>query len=560
MSIRGLGVISDAVLELGPGLTVVTGETGAGKTMVVTGLGLLLGARADAGAVRTGTDAAVVEGRFVVGAGSSVAERAAEAGAELDDDVLIVVRSVAAGGRSRAHLGGRSVPVGVLGEIADDLVAVHGQSEQVLLRSPGRQREAVDAFAGEPVTVPLRAYADAWTRWREVGAQLEEVVGHARERRAEAERLRHDLEEVEHVDPQAGEDVDLAAEAERLSHAEDLRAAATVAHSALVGDELDPTGAPDVSALLEGARRSLDAAGEHDPALASLAGRLAEAGFGVTDVALELSGYLQSLEADPARLQVVQERRSELAGLTRKHSGDVDAVLTWTARAAQRLVELEGDDDRVGALEAERAELGPRLEDLSAQLHGARVAAAARLGAAATTELADLAMPHAVLDVEVRRTDTLGPHGSDEVTLLLTPHAGAPARAIARGASGGELSRVMLALEVTLAGTDPVPTFVFDEVDAGVGGRAAVEIGRRLAALATSSQVLVVTHLPQVAAFADRHLVVVKADDGRVTESGVQALDDGGRVRELARMLAGQEDSETAQAHAAELLASARRP
>ena len=451
------------------------------------------------------------------------------------------------------------MPVGVLGEIADDLVAVHGQSEQVLLRSPARQREAVDAFAGERVAAPLRAYAEAWTRWREVGTQLEEVVGHARARRAEAERLRVDLEEVEQVAPLAGEDTALAAESERLSHAEDLRSAAAVSHAALVGDELETAGAPDVTGLLEGARRGLETAGEHDPALAVLAGRLAEAGFAVSDVALELSGYLQSLEADPARLQAVQERRSALGVLTRKHAGDVDAVLEWTAGAAQRLVELDGDDDRVGALEAERTELGDRLAELAATLHDARADAAARLGAAATTELAELAMPHAVLDVEVRRTPALGPHGADEVTLMLTPHAGSPSRPIARGASGGELSRVMLALEVTLAGTDPVPTFVFDEVDAGVGGRAAVEIGRRLAALATTAQVLVVTHLPQVAAFADRHMVVVKSGDGRVTFSGVQALDDEGRVRELARMLAGQEHSDTAQAHAAELLATARR-
>ena len=559
MRIRGLGVISDAVLELGPGLTVLTGETGAGKTMVVTGLGLLLGDRADGGAVRAGTSSAVVEGRFVVVGGSPVAQRAADAGGELDDGVLIVARSVAAGGRSRAHLGGRSVPVGALTEVADDLVAVHGQSEQVLLRSPARQREALDAFAGEAVAVPLAAYAAAWARSREVGALLEEVLGHVRERAAEAERLRLDLEEIEAVDPQPGEDAALAGQAERLAHAEDLRAAAAGARTALAGDEADATPVPDATALIEAARRSLHAVREHDPALATLADRLTEAGYAVADVGLELAGYSSSLDADPTRLQTVQERRSELATLTRKHAGDVDAVLAWSAAAAQRLGELDGDDDRTGALQAERSELESRLQELAATLHDARAEAAGRLGVATTAELTELAMPHALLEVEVRRGGTLGPHGADEVTLLLTPHAGAPARAIARGASGGELSRVMLALEVTLAGTDPTPTFVFDEVDAGVGGRAAVEIGRRLARLAADAQVLVVTHLPQVAAFADRHLVVVKADDGRVTESGVRLLDDEGRVRELARMLAGQEDSETAQAHAAELLAGARR-
>ena len=559
MRIRHLGVISDAVLQLGPGLTVVTGETGAGKTMVVTGLGLLLGARADAGAVRAGASSAVVEGRFVVGNTSPVAERAAEAGGEMDDDTLIVARSVASSGRSRAHLGGRSVPVGVLTEVADDLVAVHGQSEQVLLRSPARQREALDAFAGDAVAVPLAAYADAWARWRQVSAVLSDVVSHANERAAEAARLRLDLEEVETVDPQPGEDAALAAQSERLAHAEDLRAAAGGAHVALVGDDLDATSAPDAMSLLANARRALDAVRDHDPALAALSDRLTEAGHVVADVALELSGYTQSLEADPARLHTVQQRRALLDTLTRKHGRDVDGVLAWSAAAAQRLVELESDDDRVDALTAEQAELDQRLAALAGTLHEARAEAAARLGAAATGELTELAMPHARLDVEVIPTDTLGPHGSDDVSLLLTPHAGAPRRPIARGASGGELSRVMLALEVTLAGTDPVPTFVFDEVDAGVGGRAAVEVGRRLAALASTAQVIVVTHLPQVAAFADRHLVVVKSEDGQVTESGVAHLDDKGRVVELARMLAGQEDSEAARKHAAELLAGARR-
>jgi len=560
MRIRHLGVISDAVLVLGPGLTVVTGETGAGKTMVVTGLGLLLGARADAGAVRTGASSAVVEGAFVVGSASKVAERAADAGGEMDDDTLIVARSVASSGRSRAHLGGRSVPVGVLTDVADDLVAVHGQSEQVLLRSPARQREALDAYAGEAVAVPLVAYVEAWARWREVGATLDDVVSHATERAAEARRLRADLEEIEGIDPQPGEDTALAAETLRLAHAEDLRAAAGGAHVALVGDELDATPAPDATALLASARRALDAVRDHDPALAELSDRLTEAGLVVSDVALELSAYSESLEADPARLQAAQERRSVLAALTRKHDADTDGVLAWSGTAAQRLLELDDDDDRVATLTAERDELTGRLGDLAATLHDARAEAAARLGAAATTELSDLAMPHAVLEVEVSRTDGLGPHGADDVSLLLTPHAGAPRRPIARGASGGELSRVMLALEVTLAGTDPVPTFVFDEVDAGVGGRAAVEVGRRLAVLATTAQVIVVTHLPQVAAFADRHLVVVKSDDGQVTESGVSHLDDEGRVVELARMLAGQEDSDAARAHAAELLAGARRP
>jgi DNA repair protein RecN (Recombination protein N) len=556
--IRSLGVIADAALELGPGLTVVTGETGAGKTMVVTALGLLMGERADAGAVRSGDRAAVVEGRFAVPADGRVAARAADAGAELDDGSLIVTRTVAAGGRSRAHLGGRSAPVGVLAEIADDLVAVHGQSEQVLLRSPARQREVVDAYAGADVAGPLAEYTSAWTRRQAVTAELDEITTRARERAQEADLLRLGLEEVAAVEPQPGEDAELLGQWQRLSHAEDLRTAAAAAHAALAGDPALGDPGPDATGLVDTARRALDAVRDHDPELASLADRVAEAGYLLADAATELSAYAESVDADPARLAAVEERRAALTALTRKYAPDVDGVLTWAEQAAGRLAELEGDDERVDELRAELAGLQARLESLADRLHAARDAAGTRLADAVTVELTQLAMPHARLHVDVRRRDQLGPHGADDVTLLLSPHAGAEPRPLGRGASGGELSRVMLALEVVLAGTDPVPTFVFDEVDSGVGGRAAVEIGRRLARLARTSQVLVVTHLPQVAAFADRHLVVAKSDDGQVTESGVAHLDDEDRVRELARMLAGQEESDSARAHAEELLAAAR--
>ena len=556
--IRSLGVIEDAVLELGPGLTVVTGETGAGKTMVVTALGLLLGERADAGAVRSGDSAAVVEGRFVVPSDGRVVTRAAEAGAELDDGALIVARTVAAGGRSRAHVGGRSAPVALLQELADDLVAVHGQSEQVLLRSPARQREVVDTFAAEEVSGPLAAYREAWARAQQVRADLEDITTRARERAQEADLLRLGLEEVAAVDPRPGEDAELRAEWERLSYSEDLRAAATAAHGALAGDPELPEPGPDAAALVDGARRHLDLVRDHDPQLAGLADRLAEVGYLLSDVATELSGYAGTVEADPARLRVVEERRAALTTLTRKYGEDVDAVLAWSAAAAQRHAELQGDDDRVGALRDELAGLQERLSGLADQLHEARTRAGTRLAAEVSEELTQLAMPHARLEVDVRRREQLGPHGGDEVGLLLAPHAGADPRPVGRGASGGELSRVMLALEVVLAGSDPVPTFVFDEVDSGVGGRAAVEIGRRLARLSRRAQVLVVTHLPQVAAFAERHLVVAKTDDGHVTASDVAVLDEESRVRELARMLAGQEESDAARAHAEELLAAAR--
>ncbi|MEJ5914238.1 DNA repair protein RecN [Pseudokineococcus sp. 1T1Z-3] len=569
--IRDLGVIDASTLELGPGLTVLTGETGAGKTMVVTSLGLLLGERADAGAVRAGARSALVEGRFSVPGGSGAAVRAAEAGAELEEagagpegrprEELLVARSVAAGGRSRAHVGGRAVPNGLLGELADDLVAVHGQSEQVLLRSPRRQREVVDASAGDAVAVPLARYREVFERHRAVRAELEKIRTRGRERAQEADLLRHGLRRVEQVAPTPGEDVALAAEADRLTHAEDLRLAAATAAGALTGDE-DGGRAGGASAVVavEAARRALEGVRAHDAGLAALADRLAEVSVLVVEAGADAAAHLASLEADPARLAAVQERRAELAALVRTYADDADGVLAWAQQASVRLLALDGDDDRGEALAAQEGELAAEAEQLADVLHAARVDAGDRLAQAATAELAALAMGGARLVVRVSRTEQLTPAGGDEVALLLAAHSGAEPRPLARGASGGELSRVMLALEVVLAAADPVETFVFDEVDAGVGGRAAVEVGRRLAALAERAQVIVVTHLPQVAAFADAHLLVEKSGDGQVVASGVRALDDAGRVAELARMLAGQGTSSSARAHAAELLEGARRP
>ncbi|MGW1672187.1 DNA repair protein RecN [Streptomyces sp. NPDC002324] len=569
MRIRSLGVIDDAVVELSPGFTAVTGETGAGKTMVVTSLGLLLGGRADAALVRIGAKNAVVEGRITVPEGGSAILRAEEAGAELDDGALLISRTVSAEGRSRAHLGGRSVPVGVLAELADELVAVHGQTDQQGLLKLSRQRAALDRYAGDAVAVPLTKYGEAYRRLRAVAGELDEIVTRARERAQEADMLRYGLDEIAGVEPRAGEDVELAEEAERLGHAEALASAATAAHAALAGNPEDPEGV-DAATLVAGANRALEAVRSHDPALAALAERIGEIGILLGDVAGELAGYADDLDADPLRLAAVEERRAALTALTRKYGQDMTAVLSWAEEGAQRLTELDGDDERIEELTAERDALRGELGGLAQALTDARTEAADRFAAAVTAELASLAMPHARVSFEIRQSDdpegvevdgrtvAYGPSGVDEVELLLAPHPGAPPRPIAKGASGGELSRVMLAVEVVFAGTDPVPTYLFDEVDAGVGGKAAVEIGRRLARLARSAQVVVVTHLPQVAAFADRQLLVEKTNDGSVTRSGVKVLEGEERVRELSRMLAGLEDSQTARAHAEELLAAAR--
>ena len=565
--IRGLGVIDDAVLELAPGLTAVSGETGAGKTMVVQGLGLLFGGRADAGRVRPGAVRAVVEGRLVVPPDSPAVERALDAGGQLDDGALLISRSVGADGRSRAHLGGRSVPVGVLAELSDALVAVHGQSDQQRLLQPARQRGALDRFGGEPLLALRERYRERWDRWRDVRNRLERLTAEAEERRREAELLRLGLAEVESVAPQPGEDAALRAEIRRLDAADELRAAAGQASLALSGG--DDADAPDAVSLLTAARRALESAASCDPTLSELAQRVAEAAYLAGDVAADVAGYADRVEVDPVRLAAAQDRLAALTALVRRHGEDVDAVLGWAQHASRRLLELDGTDDLRAALVHERDELADEVGGLAARLTEARTAAAERFGAAVTAELADLAMPHARVTARLsargeagglrvgERELAAGPHGVDDVELLLAPHPGAPPRPLSRGASGGELSRVMLAVEVVFAGADPVPVLVFDEVDAGVGGRAAVEVGRRLARLARDHQVVVVTHLPQVAAFADAHLQVVKSDDGSVTRSGVVRLDDAGRVAELSRMLAGL-DSGLARGHAEELIASSR--
>lgn len=554
--ITGLGVIEDATLDLDPGFTAVTGETGAGKTMVVTGVSLLLGGRADSGLVRHGVRRARVEGR-ARGVPLAVEKQVEERGGELEDGELLIARELSGEGRSRAFLGGASVPVSVLSEVSADLVAIHGQADQWRLLQPSRQRETLDTYAGEPALGPLSEYATAYRRSREVEAELGDLVSRQRDRLAEADLLRFGLDEIAKAEPLSGEDVELAAEEERLAYADGLRTAATTAAAALTSEDLDAARPTDILGLLAQVKQLLDAEREHDPKLAELADRATELGYLAADLAGELSSYAADVETDPARLAVVSERRSVLTGLTRKYGdGTVDGVLAWAETSADRLAELDGSDERIEQLTAEQEELRTRLAELAATISAERRDAAAKLGAAVTGELAGLAMPHAVLTVEVHEAAP-GPYGADEIEFCFSANPGSPSRPLQKAASGGELSRVMLALEVILSDTHPVPTLVFDEVDAGIGGRAAVEVGKRLARLAEKAQVIAVTHLPQVAAFADRHHVVRKSDDGSVTTSGLEALDDEARLRELSRMMAGLEDSDAAQAHAEELLALA---
>jgi len=577
LRITGLGVIDDTTLRLTGGMNVITGETGAGKTMVVTGLGLLFGGRADAGRVRADPGRAVVEGRLRLHGtlADSVQTRISDAGAEVDDDGSILLsRTVTIEGRSRAHVGGRSMPVAMLTEVGEQVVAVHGQSDQLRLLRPAEQRTQLDRFAGPEHEKLLESYREAFGRWRAVVDDLADRRRNARARTQEADLLKLGLDEISRVDPQSGEDEELRDEVQRLEHAEGLRTAAALAAQALAGGAEGGDDEPDATQLIGAARRTLEAQASVDPKLGELAARIEEAATLVGDVSAELSAYLGLLDADPARLEVIYERRAALRALTRKYADDVEGVIAWAEHARTRLAALDTSDELLEELDKERLRLAGTVGELAARLTAARLDAAGRFAEQVSVELAGLAMPHSRVEVAVvARTAgrdeptvtvdgaelAVGPDGADDVELRLLAHPGAPSLPLQKGASGGELSRVMLAIEVVFAGAGGPPTLVFDEVDAGVGGQAAVEIGRRLARLARTHQVLVVTHLPQVAAFADRHLVVAKDTGGAITTSGVRIVEETERARELARMLAGLPDSDLGIAHAEELLAVAGR-
>ena len=578
--IEALGAINSATAEFDRGLTVLTGETGTGKTMVVTGLNLLGGARADATRVRSGSARAVVEGRFTtddLDAQTVVAveEVLESTGADRDDDgSVIALRSVNRDGPSRAYLGGRSVPAKILTTFTSGLLTLHGQNDQLRLIRPDEQRAALDRFAG--ATATLERYRKLRDEWLLARRDLTERIDRAREMAQEADRLKFALEEIDRVDPAQGEDEALVAEILRLSELDAVREAAAGARAALSG--LDDA-APDVedrsaTEALARAAALLDSAGDAD--LAALGRQIAEALTVVGDVAGELGEFLADLPADASALEARLERQSELRNLTRKYAADVDGVLAWAAEARSRLAHLDVSEEALAGLSRRVRELAERVAQAAVELSDLRRNAANDLAAAVTDELAGLAMADAGFTVGV----TTIPASEDDGAGLSLPsgvfaHAGSEgvdvvefgftARRVSgdaagsvlplnKSASGGELSRVMLALEVVLSASAEGTTMVFDEVDAGVGGRAAVQIGRRLARLARSHQVIVVTHLPQVAAYADTHLVV----DSNGPASEVRRLDDQQRVAELARMLAGLGESDTARAHARELLDTAR--
>lgn len=560
--IRDLGIITDARLPLEPGFSVLTGETGAGKTMVVTALGMLLGARSDATSVRNGAKNALAEAVVRLPRGHRALALAEEAGGtteEIDEQSseLLLARTVNASGRSRAHVGGCSAPIGTLAQIGQSLVAVHGQSDQLRLKSPAEQRQSLDLYAGEELASLLAKYRENYERYRAAAAELKEVRENSRARALEAQSLQGALEEIAAVNPRAGEEDELKAEMVKLMNVEALRIASATALTALSGSEYSNGEEANVMGLLDAARGALQGQASADEELAALEARINELMILTTDIASDLSSYAASLDVEGSeRLAQVQTRRAQLATLMRKYGADIAEVLEWAEGSRTRLDTLVDDPQRQETLETELVQLRKVLGEQAEELTKLRRAAAQKLADAVSEELTALAMPNASLVVEVAEAEKFSVHGRDTVTFMLAPHRTAVPRPLGKGASGGELSRVMLALEVVLAEVDPVPTFIFDEVDSGVGGKAAIEIGRRLAMLARHVQVLVVTHLPQVAAFADQHILVLKNDDASLSK--VQVLTEEERVVELARMLSGHDQSESAREHARELLEAGR--
>lgn len=553
LRIADLGVIGEATIEPGPGFTAVTGETGAGKTMIVTGLALLAGAKADPRLVRGGASRALVEGRWVVG--EEYAEVIGELGAETEDGELLVARALSAS-RSRMSVGGAQVPLTAGAALVGEWVTIHGQSEQLRLGTPERQLAVLDAYAGAPLAAELAGYRADYSARRAAAAELTELTTQSQARARELDLLRFGLDEIAGLDPQPGEDTALAAEALRLQAVDDLRLAAHTALVALAGEEDGYTDTADALGLVAVASKALAPALDSDPALAPIAEELAGAAAGLNDAASRLASYAAGLDADPVRLEWIAGRRAELAHLTRKYGDSIDEVLSWAAEAADRAGRLDAGDARIEELRAQLDALDQRLSASAARLTAMRTQAARTLAGLVADELQALAMPKATLAFEITPAAELGPQGADQVSLLFSANPGSQPGPLGKVASGGELSRVRLALEVVLATETSGETYVFDEVDAGVGGAVALEIGRRLARLAERRQVIVVTHLAQVAAFADRHYLVAKSDDGSVTTSGVREVRGEDRIQVLAQMMGGLESSDSALAHARELLAS----
>ncbi len=561
ISIRNLGAIEQSHLELGRGLNVLTGETGAGKTMIITALNLVLGGKSDSALVRHGADRLMATAHFSLP--KSEQGSFEEIGAEVEDGSIIISRTVGADGKSKALCGGNAVPAGTLAELTSSLIEIHGQSANSQIVKTARQRELLDRFGGADIAKSLNVYQESFHIYGALKERLSALKASASKRDGEIAELQEFVAAWSKLKASRGECAATADEINRLSSVEDLRIASSGALANLDNEE---SGA---LTSLHSARRFLEVAKGKDSKLEEIADRIAESLYILDDASTDLASYATGLEADPDRLNLLQERKAELNSFLKRWAGagegDEELVLlaAKAKSAKEAIADLQGGDERTAEIEAELLTAKKNLLDAAKKLSSARSKAAATLSTEVTNEIEALAMPHTQFFAEVVTPDYAGALkesdftalGCDEVSMQIQGQVDGPKIALGKGASGGEMSRIMLALEVVIAKSHPVGTYIFDEVDAGVGGRAAIEVGKRLHALSKSAQVIVVTHLPQVAAWADTHFLVSKSSDGTIVASGVTRLSDSARIEEIARMLAGLEGSSSAQEHAAELLA-----
>ena len=565
ISIRNLGIIEESHLEFGKGLNVLTGETGAGKTMILTALNLVLGGKSDSALVRHGSDRLTAAATFVIDkkAPASLMSALTESDLEVEESQLIFSRSVTAEGKSKATCNATTVPASTLSELSAHLIEIHGQSANIQLVKPSRQRELLDRFGGIAIEKTQREYSIHFEAYVDLKNRIKAMKTASTERDKEIAELESFLESWSKLKPVRNEFSSISDEISRLSSVEDLRIASTGSSEAISDEE---SGA---LTSLGAAKRFLENAKGRDSRLDAITDQIAESFYILDEASRDLSSYLSGLEADPDRLNELQERKAALSAFVKKwgSAGEPDEVMVELAAKAKRgreeISDLRGGDERIAQLELELATIKSNLLSAARALSAARTKAAHSLSTAVSAELKQLSMPHTELVVDVITPDYDGvlkesdftPVGCDEISISIKAHANAAKIAIGKGASGGEMSRIMLALEVVIAESQPVGTYIFDEVDAGVGGKAAIEVGRRLHLLAQRSQVIVVTHLPQVAAWADTHFRVAKRSDGSIVQSGVERLSESARVEEIARMLAGLEESASALEHAAELLA-----
>ncbi|RJP31279.1 MAG: DNA repair protein RecN [Actinobacteria bacterium] len=548
LHVRNLALIAEARLEFGPGLNVLTGETGAGKTVLVEALGLLLGGRGDSGLLREGADRLELEAAFDIAVGEGVRALAAEEGIDMEDDTIILRRVMTGDGKSRCYANGGMCTVGTLSKLGEYLVDIHGQHEHQRLLRPSCHREYLDAYGDPAHAEMLRTYRALYGAWRDARERLARASMDEAERLREIDLLRFQVREIEEAQPLEGEMEELLKERKRMQNREELFTAARAAYELIVG-EGEGEGATD---RLGGAEAVLERALPLDDDLAPWAERLRDVQGQLVDLAHEMRDYAETLDFEPGRLEEVELRLRVLSELARKYGRDTTLILKHLERSRLRLEELENLDSQREVLKADEKHKGAALRKAAAGLTASRQDLATRLARETNRELDELNMAGMRFQVEVGKAEDFGEWGGDDVEFTVSPGKGLPYRPIARIASGGELSRIMLALKLALARADAVATLVFDEVDAGIGGATADVLAEKLSRISRYHQVFSITHLPQIAAFSDSHMSVSKCEtpEGIVTE--VESLAGGRKVDELVRMLGG--DESTARKHAQSML------